>query len=1005
LSSPGKLGLGLFFATTLLALDPHKALTQYTRAVWTQAEGLPQDTIRAITQTSDGYLWVGTDEGLARFDGYDFVTFTKDDGSLPSTTITALAADKDGALWIGTPNGLSRYANLRFTTFKVADGLPDNAINSLLVDHTGTLWIVAGISLSSYRDGKFFEYPAARLSPVKAARVIYEDQQETLWIGGLGGLVKRVEGTFVSVLESKDVDGEFVNALIKARNGDLWVGGSKGLMLITPSGKRKRYDTRDGLPDDLVRALWEDRGGNLWVGTDEGLSRLEDGRFAASALDGGVDRDWVRCLFEDREGNLWVGRNSGLTRFRDDRFTIYGRAEGLPSDEPIAVHQDRHGVIWIGYHDDGLVAFHDGKFKVYTSRDGLSSDEIFSIRESRNGDLLISTEAGLSRMHDGRFSKYVVPDPLGREPVFDALEDRHGQLWVGGSAGVFQMTAQGFRNIIPSAPVRDGNALVLSESPDGAIWAGTYANGLWQIKDGKTRRFDTSDGLGSNQIHSLYQDPDGALWIGTFGAGLNEYRNGVFTTYAAKDGLLSDNVSHIDDDGQGSLWLSTTRGISRVSKQQLRDFAAGRIRLLTPANYGLDDGLRSTQCAPGYPAGGGGTRTADGRLWFPTSRGLAVINPGAVQATTPVAPLAQILEMNLDGQDIDLHRPAVLEPGPGHIQFRYTGILLSAPERVRYSYKLDGFDRDWIPGSTRRVINYNSLRHGKYRFQVRASVPGQASSEASLGIEVLPHLYETQSFRWIFGLSCLACMYGLYQLRLRQIRGRFSLVLEERARMAREIHDTLAQGFVGISSQLDALAIKMNGKDGIARGHLDLARKMARHSLTEARRTVMDLRDSALEDHNLASALSSAARQWTAGSMIPVDIEVTGPHEGLPEDVEQHVLRIAQEAVTNVVKHAGAKRIAIRLEVRARELALSVSDDGCGFEPSDVFLSAGGHFGLLGMRERAERLGGELQLSSQPGAGTQVKITVPLASDTAYQPLWKRRILPNGNPFHPHTHR
>jgi len=967
----------------LLALNPHKALTQYTRTVWTQAQGLPQDTIRAITQTTDGYLWLGTDEGLARFDGYDFVTFTRNSGALPNNSITALWPGKNGSLWIGTPNGLVRYRDRHFTIFTTRDGLPDNAITSLFQDHTGALWVVAGISLSRFQDGKFNSYPAKSLLPLQAVRTVYEDRQHTLWVAGFGGLIKMKDEKFIPVLSPKDTNGDVITAMLQDPNGRLWIAGSKGLIELSPEGRIKRFDSRNGLPDNLVRALLQDHSGNLWAGTNEGLSRLENGRFVAPALDSGRDRDWVRSLFEDREGNLWVGMNSGLSRFSDDRFTIFSRTEGLPSDEPIAVHQDRTGQIWVGYHDNGLVAFRPGASQVYTTRDGLPSNEIFAIRESRNGDLLICTREGLSRMHAGRFSNYVVPDPLGRSVVFDALEDARGRLWVATPSGVHELTGHNSRNILPGGPLLNSVAVVIAQGHDGCIWSGTYGDGLWRIRDGpehagNPHRYTTADGLSSDQIRSLYEDPDGTLWIGTFGGGLNAFRNGRFTRYLAKDGLLSDNISHVEDDDRGSLWLSTTRGICRVSKQQLREFSAGRVHILTPTNYGVEDGLRSAQCAPGYPAGGGGTRTSDGRLWFPTSRGLAVLQPNApVRKSSP--PIVQLVEVIADGQDIDFQRGEELKPGTGHVQVRYTGIHLTAPERVLYSYRLEGLDRDWVPAGNRRLINYNSLPEGQYRFLVRSTLDGETSPETSFAFEVLPHFYETQWFRWLFAASLAAAIYGAYQLRLKQIRGRFSLVLEERARLAREIHDTLAQGFVGISSQLEAVAMKMSGDITVALQHLELARKMARHSLTEARRSVMDLRASPLEDRDLPSALASAAQRWSAGGSIPVEVDISGEQRKLPDDVEQNVLRIAQEAVANALKHAGARKIWVYLQMEARRLLLRVKDDGRGFEPARVFTAIDGHFGILGMRERAERLGGELDLLSEPGQGTQVEVRVPLA--------------------------
>jgi signal transduction histidine kinase len=299
---------------------------------------------------------------------------------------------------------------------------------------------------------------------------------------------------------------------------------------------------------------------------------------------------------------------------------------------------------------------------------------------------------------------------------------------------------------------------------------------------------------------------------------------------------------------------------------------------------------------------------------------------------------------------------------------------------VRYSYRLEGLDGEWISSVARRVTNYNSLPHGQYRFTVRAAVSSGPSSETSFAFQLLPHFYETAWFRYFCAALAAAGIWGLYNLRLRQIRQRFSLVLEERGRLAREIHDTLAQGFVGISSQLDAVALTLNGHVELARKHLELARKMVRHSLTEARRSVMDLRASALEGHDLPAALSEAAHQWTAGSPVQIRVDVEGESRPLPEETEQHLLRIAQEAVTNAVKHARASHVRIHLEMASRKLSLRVADDGRGFEQDEAFSEVGGHFGLLGMRERAERLGGQLQLHSEPGQGTEVAVTVPLSS-------------------------
>jgi signal transduction histidine kinase/ligand-binding sensor domain-containing protein len=964
------------------ALDLRKSLTQYTRSVWTQQQGLPQDTIRAIAQTTDGYLWLGTDDGLARFDGYDFAVFNKSAGILPSNSITALAAAPDGTLWIGTAEGLAHCRGKHFETFTVRQGLADNTISSLFVDRAGDLWIVDGVNLSRYANGKFTNFEPGPELPVTSFRAVTQDRSGALWVAGLNSVGRFADGKFQTVLTPADMNSGLISGMAVDGAGDLWVGSSKGAIERTPAGIVRHFDEQQGLPDMYLRAILVDHDGSVWAGTNGGLARLEGERFVTPP----PGPEQVRCLFEDREGDLWMGSNEGLTEFRDDVFTIYGKSEDYPSDEPNVAFQDRSGRMWVGYHDSGLMMIAGSVKKLYTTRDVLTNNEIFSIRQTRSGDLLFGTRVGLLRLRDGVFKKFLWKDPLSRNAVFDAIDDGAGRVWVAAGPGLMLLEKDAFRTVIDVPPLLDAGIVTLCASRDGALWAGTYGKGLWRIEpaksesgEGDSRRiYTTADGLSSDRIRSLYEDSDGTLWIATFGGGLDALHNGRIVSYTEKDGLLSDNIAKIEDDGE-SLWLSTTRGICRIEKQQLRDFAAGKRKTLAPLNYGVEDGLRSAQCAPAYPVGGGGSRTSDGRLWFTTSRGLAVFDPKTQKRPryTPQVRLAEMTAGN-DGKTVDLSGPADLPPGTGRVQFRYTAVHLSAPELVRYSYRLDSIDADWMQAGARRVQNYNSLSHGSYRFHVRAELPGGPRTETSYAFVVAPHYYETVWFRLACGLMALMTAWAAYQMRLRQIQARFAAVLGERARLAREIHDTLAQGFVGISSQLDAVAMCMPAEQGPAHKHLDMARRMARHSLTEARRSVMDLRASVLEGQDLASALESSTRLWTAGSGVEINVDVSGPPQQLPQEMEQHLLRIAQEAVTNVLKHAGASKIWIKLHTEAARLYLRVVDNGRGFDEAGAFNQLGGHFGLIGMRERAERLGGELKLASHPGEGTEVEVTAPL---------------------------
>jgi signal transduction histidine kinase/ligand-binding sensor domain-containing protein len=962
----------------LFASGQQEPFRQYTRALWTQAQGLPQDSVRAIKQTLDGYLWLATDEGLSRFDGYDFVTFSVEAGSLPSNAVTALESSRDGSLWIGTPEGLTRYQEGHFRTFTMKDGLPSNSVRSLLEDRKGNLWIVAGMFVSLFDHGKFTTFPMSSLSPVRAARLVYRDRDGTIWVAGIDGVIRLEGDRFIPVLGPESMAGNIVQTIIRDKNSNLWIGGSRDLIKVEANGRLQRFPAI-GQRRNQVRALLEDKDGNIWAGSEGGLNRLESGQVVAWNLSGNIQMDSLRSLFQDREGNLWVGMYSGLNRFRDAGFAIYGVAEGLPGSTPATIYLAPRGQVWIGYNGEGLITSDGKQIRRYSTRDGLPSNDINSIRATRDGALLVSTAEGLSRLHDGRFSNLMIRDSLVRS-VDDALEDRFGRTWVATPAGLFEISGKQTRKIVDVDPAYRDFSGVLAEGLDGTVWFAVSGKGLWQISNGNVQRITSADGLSNNWIRALYQDPDGALWIGTRGGGLNELRDGTFNHYDARAGLLADTIAHIVDDGRGSLWLQTSRGVCRVPKRQLRDFAAKRVAALTPTNYIIQDRLRIASPTTDLPRVMT-LRPDDSRTWFSTSRGAAAIDPGIPSnPVTPVAPAVQIVEMAVDTRRIDLRRGARLDPGPRRVQIRYTAIHLAAPEQVRYEYKMEGIDSDWVRAGTRRELNYTNLPHGDFTFRVRAWISGQAPTEASLHIGVLPYFYERWYFILICALSIVLALYGTYLIRMKQLKHAFSLALEERIKLAREIHDTLAQGFIGISAQLKAAAIDLDSHDSVIRRHISIARNMSRHSLTEARRSMRELREPPHE--NLPSALAAAVRHWKDSSSTAVGLSIEGDYRKLSNEIEKNVLRVAQEAVANAVKHSGARNIGVQLEFGENTLLLTVTDDGQGFMPSGTFSLAEGHFGLVGMRERTESLGGEFHIVSELGKGTQVTAKIFLPAET-----------------------
>jgi signal transduction histidine kinase/ligand-binding sensor domain-containing protein len=962
------------------ALDPHKSLHQYSATIWTQQQGLPDDTVRAIAQTSDGYLWIGTGEGLARFDGYEFVVFDASRGDLSSNAITALAAASDGSLWIGTAAGLTHYSNGKFRMLTNRDGLPEGGITNLFVDREGLVWMIVGGSVSRYDGKSFTSFLRDRNLPMRSARALAMDKENRILVAGLSS-VARLEsdaagGRFVTILSEADLATDFPVGIQVDRSSNVWVVGVRGVARRSPDGRVDHYSLGDGRDPFGLSTVLADRDGNLWVGTPNGVSRLERGVFrTVTEFDRGEPaNEWtrlgnVRALFEDGEGNLWIGSTGGLTRLTDNSFAVYGRNEGMPADPPTAVFEDDGGTKWLGLNEGGVATLSGGRLHAMNGS-GMPKGRVLTIRPAQNGGTLISSRDGLTIYRNGQARLFVPPDPHARKTVYDAFEDPAGNVWVGTPNGLGKISSAGYRTIVAGGPtIEEGAVVILTGAPDGSLWSGSLRRGLSHVKGDEVRTYTGADGLNGDDIRALHIDSRGTVWIGTSGGGLHSLRDGKFTTYLAKDGLLSDNISHLLDDGD-SLWIGTARGLSRIAMQQLNDFAEKKISSLRPANYGIADGLPSLQVTGGY-------RRADGSLWFLTRRGFAAFQPRP-ERHSEKGPELHIVDFSADGNSFDWRTNPRVPPGASRVRIRFAAIHFSAPGLVEYSYKLDGLDAAWVRSDNRRVVDYTNLASGHYRFLVRAEVPGSPIDESFFEFDLLPHFYERRWFQALALLAIGVLAWLAYHMRVRQVRSRFSVVLEERARLAREIHDTLSQSFIGIASQLEAAEMFLPEDAVAARNSIDIARRMARHSHTEARRAVLDLRSTALDDRNLAAALDSGGKLWTVGSGLNVTVNVEGDSELLPENVAHNALRIAQEAVTNAVKHARASNLTLKLRVDAAQLKLTVSDDGCGFEGGEAFNTASGHFGMIGMRERAKRMGGRLELKSSPGAGTEIALTVPL---------------------------
>jgi len=965
----------LLWVGPALGLDPGRDLSHFSHQIWSTENGLPQNTVHAITQTADGFIWIATEEGLARFDGFSFTVFDKQNTpQFKSNDVRALSEDRHGVLWIGTVDGLVQLQKGKFITFDMPRGSPGNKIESIFEDRQGNLWVATSAGLSRIKEGAITTFTSEEGLPSNSVQAVFEDRQGTIWAGASRGASEFRDGRFINFSLPVEVANSGVTAIISDKDGRLWFGTPTGLTCFD-SGRFQTYTTRDGLPNDRITSLRLDTQGSLWIGTAAGLARYRDNHFAVFHAGEGLSSSIILSIFEDREASVWIGSESGgLHLLKDKKFTTYSTKDGLASDLVKSIYEDRKGNIWIGTNGGGLSLFKGNKFTTYTTKDGLSSDVVLALYDDDDGNLWVGTPDGLNRFRGGKFTTYTSAEGLSNDFVRSIYADHQGNLWVGTRGGLNRFKDGVFKIYTTADGLSNDFVGTILEDSRGSLWIGTLG-GLSKFQDEQFTTYTTKDGLASDVVLSLYEDRDGILWIGTNGSGLNRLKDGRFTAYTTKNGLLDDVVYRILEDVRANLWLSSNKGIFRVKKKELDDFAGGKIESITPVVYGTADGMITRECSGGgHPSG---WQSSDGKLWFSTIKGVAMIDPEKIKINEQPPPVA-FEQVRIDDQVVDNSQGIELPPGKARFEFSYAGLSFIAPEKVRFKYMLEGFDKDWVEGGTRRTAYYTNLPPGNYRFRVIASNNDGVWNQtgASFDLYLKPHFYQTYWFYAACLLGVTFLIWQLYRLRVRQVESRFGAVLAERNRIAREIHDNLAQEMLGISVQLELVTRLMAVSAEAAKTHLDRARVLVRNCVAEARRYVWDLRSQALERDDLPTALNKAARRLTAETTVQAQVQVSGTFRPLNSSIEDNLLRIGQEAINNAVNHAQAERILINLRFDAKSVQLSVRDDGHGFNAQTQ--KTDGRFGLVGMRERAEQIGGKLSIRSENGSGTEVIVDVPI---------------------------
>jgi ligand-binding sensor domain-containing protein len=732
----------------------------YEKDAWRQPQGLPQDSVLAILQSRDGYMWFGTRAGLARFDGVRFTVF--DDRArdqLRDNEVWALL-EVDDSLWLGTyGGGLTRLRQGRFSFLTTKDGLVNDFVRALARDATGALWIGTDSGLSRFKDERFTNFKAADGLSHDGVRALHAGPDGRIWVATKGGLHTLTDGRIEVLTLPEPRPKALIDAVLRDRDGALWVGTQDGLYR-SAHGRTTMYTTADGLSSNCVRILFEDHQGHLWIATDVGLDRFTEQSSRRQPIVNEATLSDIRSLGADREGSLWVGSvGSGLVRLQQGPFLSYTAANGLPHSDVRTVLVARSGTRWIGTAK-GLSALHAGRISSYGPASGLPNAAVDALLEDRQGRLWVGTEAGLYRSDradacsEPSCAPRFVPVSNEQIPAMHArvlYEDRQGALWIGTNLEGLARYRDGrfatytTKDGLASDAVRD-----VLEDRDGGLWIGTKG-GVNRLSDGRFTVYTQKDGLPNDGVSALYLDAQGTLWIATR-YGIGRLQDGRITGYSTKDGLYASHVYGFMEDEAGRLWMGCAKGIFYVRKQQLDDFAEGKVHSVVSVAYGREHGLPSDMAAVAtHPVS---ARSADGRLWFATRGGLTVADPQSL-STNGVVPPVEIEELRIDARTFELGRAAEAPPGRGDVAVRYTALSFRAPEKVRFRYRLDGFDADWVDADTRREARYTNVPPGRYRFRVTACNNDGLWNDVGAAIELnlAPHFYQTA---WFYVLCALA---------------------------------------------------------------------------------------------------------------------------------------------------------------------------------------------------------------------------------------------------------
>ena len=957
------------------SLDPVKRISQYVHTAWRIQEGFLPGLPESITQTMDGYLWIGTYAGLVRFDGAQFVPWEGPKGQqLPDSRYFSVLGARDGSLWIGMPNGVARWKDGELVTLPSLGG----RANSIIEDRKGAIWVGrihgedtrGGLIQVIGNDLKF--YGASDGIPLTSANRLIEDDAGNLWIGSYQGLCRWKPGSsetyFQKELQAAGILG--VWALAMEKNGTLWAGmqfpggGLEIQRLI--KGRWSRYQLPGVKGDPGVTALFVDRDQSIWIGTARrGIYRVHANEVDHFDSGDGLSGDAVATIYQDREGTLWVGTSKGVDSFRDIRVATFSLREGLSADSVSSVQAARDGAVWIG-NSGALDVLKDGKLSAIRTGQGLPGRDVTGLFEDHTGRLWVGVDRGLYIYDGGKFR-------LIEQGIVGAItEDINGVIWarIGMQLARIENLQVRERISLPQIPITSK----LAPDPAGGIWLGLTNGDLARYRDGRLETFPSNQHPKS-AIRTLAPGTDGSVWAATR-EGLLRLKEGARRLLTTRNGLPCNDIYTLLNDGAGSLWMYSSCGIIALATADLEKWWAepdSKVKLR------IFDGFDGAQ--PGLsPMQPQASRSTDGRLWFANDSVLQMLDPGRL-GTNRLAPPVHIQRIIVDSKSYSATETLNLPPRTRSLEINYAALSMVIPQKVRYRYKLEGHDQDWLDVGIRRNALYNDLPPRKYRFRVIACNNDGVWNEEGATIEftIAPAFYQT----WWFVLLCATAISGLvwaaYRWRVRwiaaQLDRQFEERLAERTRIAQDLHDTLLQGVLSASMQLH-VANNQLSEDAPAKPLVARVLELMGHAVNEGRNALRGLRlyDEGVQD--LDQAYVGVSQEFASDQTADFRVILEGKPCALHPMIRDEVYLIGREAIVNAFRHSRAKNIEVEIKYAPRELRVLIRDDGCGIDQQVLRSGRDGHFGFSGMRERAERIGAQLKVLNRPDAGTEIEVFI-----------------------------